>query len=52
MTFKNINYIKPDKDLAKIVGEDEEPYPAKLKKLWVYMKSHGLVIKRSNPCAV
>ncbi len=52
MTFKSINIIKPNLVLGQIVGSEPEPYPAKLKKLWNYMRENKLIEKVPNPAYV
>jgi upstream activation factor subunit UAF30 len=34
--------VKPDEQLAAVVGSDEMPRPEVVKKLWDYIKSEGL----------
>jgi upstream activation factor subunit UAF30 len=34
--------VKPDEQLAAVVGADEMPRPEVVKKLWDYIKSEGL----------
>ena len=40
--------VKPDEKLAKVVGETPLPRTELTKKLWVYIKKHGLQDKKAK----